>query len=453
MKCRARSSSVSLQWYLVLSTAIFATAVATHATATEAIAAFIGDPMRDARCFAKCYRQIAAKQPICYSGCLNERWINKPGECPVGDLDSVASLDRPCLEQCSSDDFCHAEYKCCRHSCGITCQLPVGLADHRPGLPDVPKIVAVSDYGKALAVEWSAPSPDTTVGHVTYLVQERHHVGVTYVPERMTTWAMVTRSDRIREQFRQLHLPGRWFQFRVAAINENGTSGYSPPSEPFFIDIGSHVDPPGPPQDLMVSSLKWINKEYQQCVLSWKPPAESVLPVRKYKVFISVQDGPHVYHKRNVVPADILRFTIKKLNSNSEYFLQVQAISEFGRKRFAGQKASTTLKTKGKKILNPKPITGLKIVVIGNPDKRNLINARLSWRPVTLALKKFHYTLSWSSKDCNDESKPLRVRTPVPYFDLFSLKPQCEYVIIVSTTFNGSKYVGSFNFTPTVLKL
>jgi anosmin-1 len=103
----------------------------------------------------------------------------------------------------------------------------------------VPKIVAVSDYGKALAVEWSAPSPDTTVGHVTYLVQERHHVGVTYVPERMTKWAMVTRSDRIREQFRQLHLPGRWFQFRVAAINENGTSGYSLPSEPFFIDIGS----------------------------------------------------------------------------------------------------------------------------------------------------------------------------------------------------------------------
>lgn len=67
----------------------------------------------------------------CYSGCLNERWI-KPGECPVSDLDSggsVVSLDRPCLEQCSFDDFCHAEYKCCRHSCGITCQPPVGLAD------------------------------------------------------------------------------------------------------------------------------------------------------------------------------------------------------------------------------------------------------------------------------------------------------------------------------------
>jgi len=106
------------------------------------------------------------------------------------------------------------------------------------GLPDVPNVVAVSDYGKALAVEWSAPSQGTSAGHVTYVVQERHHVGAAYVPERMTTWAMVTRTDRTREQFRQLHLPGRWFQFRVAAINENGTSGYSPPSEQFFVEIG-----------------------------------------------------------------------------------------------------------------------------------------------------------------------------------------------------------------------
>lgn len=70
-----------------------------------------------------------------------------------------------------------------------------------------------------------------------------------------------------------------------------------------YIYFVADVDPPGPPQDLKVSSLKWTNKEYQQCVLSWAPPAESVLPVRKYKVFISVRDGPHVYHKRNVVPA------------------------------------------------------------------------------------------------------------------------------------------------------
>lgn len=59
MSYRVRSSSVSLQRYLALSTAIFASV----AVAADAVAAFVGDPVRDARCFAKCYRQIAAEQP------------------------------------------------------------------------------------------------------------------------------------------------------------------------------------------------------------------------------------------------------------------------------------------------------------------------------------------------------------------------------------------------------
>lgn len=107
------------------------------------------------------------------------------------------------------------------------------------GLPDEPNVVAVSDYGKTLVVEWSRPAPEiAAAGHVTYVVQERHHVGAEYVPERMTTWATVTRTDKTREQFRQLYAPGRWFQFRVAAINENGTRGYSPPSEQYFVQLG-----------------------------------------------------------------------------------------------------------------------------------------------------------------------------------------------------------------------
>lgn len=107
------------------------------------------------------------------------------------------------------------------------------------GLPDVPNIVNVSDYRKALEVEWSSPASGiATAGHVTYVLQERHHVGIEYVPERMTAWLTVTRTDRTREQLRQLYAPGRWFQFRVAAINENGTRGYSSPSQQFFVPIG-----------------------------------------------------------------------------------------------------------------------------------------------------------------------------------------------------------------------
>lgn len=110
----------------------------------------------------------------------------------------------------------------------------------RAGLPDEPKVVRVvvvdvPDYGRTLIVEWTPPA--VANGHVTYLVQERHHVGAEYVPERMTAWTIVTRTDRVREHLK-LYAPGRWFQFRVAAINENGTRGYSPPSEQFFVQLG-----------------------------------------------------------------------------------------------------------------------------------------------------------------------------------------------------------------------
>lgn len=116
---------------------------------------------------------------------------------------------------------------------------PIVVVVFAPGLPDEPNVVAVSDYGKALVVEWTRPAPETAAaGHVTYVVQERHHVGAEYVPERMTAWATVTRTDRTREQLRQPYAPGRWFQFRVAAVNENGTRGYSPPSEQYFVQLG-----------------------------------------------------------------------------------------------------------------------------------------------------------------------------------------------------------------------
>lgn len=100
--------------------------------------------------------------------------------------------------------------------------------------------MAVSDYGETLTVEWSPPGPgDLTAGHVTYLLQERHHAGAAYVPERMTAWATVARTDETRGRLEQPpYAPGRWFQFRVAAINENGTRGFSAPSRPFFTELG-----------------------------------------------------------------------------------------------------------------------------------------------------------------------------------------------------------------------
>ncbi|XP_050532743.1 anosmin-1 isoform X2 [Daktulosphaira vitifoliae] len=397
--------------------------IAVDSCITVVYAESIGDSVREARCIAKCHHHPAPQQPKCYSSCLNEPWI-KPGGCPVADLDDV-SLDRPCLEQCSADDFCDGQR-----------------------LPDKPTVVAVEDYGKPLVVEWTPVDYDSNSHHVTYLLQERHHAGVKYVPERMTPWTIVTRTDKTREPLKRLQTVGRWFQFRVAAVNENGTRGYSQPCVPFFVDPGSPIEPPGPPENVKVSSLKWTNDDYQQCVLSWSPPANSALPIRKYKVYISEQDGYHLYHKRHVLPADILRFHIKKLNTNSEYFLQVQAISEFGRKKLAGQKASVTLKTEEKKLsVKMNKINGLKVVNYYNSTKNDLFNVKISWRPVSMTSKKLTYTLTCIPQNCKFDSKTFNATTIHPFFDMFSLNRMCKYLIIVSTNYDGSKHMASLTFS------
>ncbi|KAL3869856.1 hypothetical protein ACJMK2_042484 [Sinanodonta woodiana] len=44
----------------------------------------------------------------------------------------ILMLARTCTEGCSSDYDCYGSKKCCSHSCGHTCQNPVGLAE-KPG--------------------------------------------------------------------------------------------------------------------------------------------------------------------------------------------------------------------------------------------------------------------------------------------------------------------------------
>lgn len=78
--------------------------------------------------------------------------------------------------------------------------------------------------------------------------------------------------------------PGRWYQFRVAAVNENGTRGFSSPSQAFTTSHGPRT--PGLPQNLTVDTIQYYNKTFNG-ILRWKPPLQSDLPIQKYKVYWS----------------------------------------------------------------------------------------------------------------------------------------------------------------------
>lgn len=78
--------------------------------------------------------------------------------------------------------------------------------------------------------------------------------------------------------------PERWYQFRVAAINENGTKGFSEPSQPFQLSHGPRE--PDPPRNLTFDTLQYQNGTVNG-IIRWKPPVSSDLPIQKYKVYWS----------------------------------------------------------------------------------------------------------------------------------------------------------------------
>lgn len=68
---------------------------------------------------------------------------------------------------------------------------------------------------------------------VRYLVEERHLVGPRYLESRLSSWTVCHVSTKSHANLRGRLKTGHWYQFRVAAVNGNGSRGYSQPSRPF----------------------------------------------------------------------------------------------------------------------------------------------------------------------------------------------------------------------------
>lgn len=102
---------------------------------------------------------------------------------------------------------------------------------------------------RSIFIEWKAEDltggtgtgtgTGTGVGsNVLYVVEERHYTGRHYMESRMNEWSTCFRTAKRSQILRHFVKPGRWYQFRVAAVNENGTKGFSEPSIRFSISSG-----------------------------------------------------------------------------------------------------------------------------------------------------------------------------------------------------------------------
>ncbi|KAK2586531.1 hypothetical protein KPH14_011423 [Odynerus spinipes] len=190
------------------------------------------DSIRVARCDARCGNDHPDE---CMENCLASNY-SKPGYCP--DSAFMSPFEAVCLITCDGDSRCPELTKCCSHDCGITCMHPLGL-ENVTDLPPIPQNLQIRQQKSNLIhLTWrnigqAYQNDSNNIGDVRYLVEERHLLGPRYLESRLSSWTVRHVSTKPHATLRGRLKTGHWYQFRVAAINGNGSKGYSQPSRPF----------------------------------------------------------------------------------------------------------------------------------------------------------------------------------------------------------------------------
>ncbi|XP_059058552.1 anosmin-1 [Achroia grisella] len=399
-----------------------------------------------ARCDLMCIDVNKETRSKCRSQCKLQE--EKPGTCPAKD---TPKWEAACVEACNSDSQCDGTQRCCRHTCGSTCNEPVDLLT-LPGLPALPVMDKAKEKKRSVLIKWSDGVGDAAravPGRTLYLLEEQHHLGPKYEESRLGQWNLLLRTNKTKASLRNLLKPGRWYRFRVAAVSGAGTRGFSLPSAPFTPRRGPR--PPPPPKKLKVKPLKSENGTFT-IRLEWKEP-KSDLPVMRYKVFWSRRargvggelDSVLVNHQ--TVPKDQTSIEIKDLQANSMYFLQVQTISQFGLGKLRSDKAAVFYNTTGSNNYNQKQdspaqllrkrdrkIKGLKLhKVVWNNHK---LKAKISWdNAVNNNEERGKYYVYWRTQKCHNPKnakKDFSATTEETTFEIYELDYQCSYVVNVN---------------------
>lgn len=321
------------------------------------------DNLLIARCRSKCTN--TNDKMMCESTCIRDYLENssykKYGDCP---RDPQNRLQAICLDTCQSTDYhCPGVEKCCPHSCGMSCQSPIGL-NKVPGLPAVPVYVNLREAGRSIRmaeIHWDVAVEEEESSATYYVVESRHHIGISFAERKMendwqnhkaTMIYEIKRAGNLRRFVGELKLkPGRWYQVRVAAVNEKGTRGYSVVSKEF--QLSRKPNPPQPPKNLTLGPLvPGANGLYSRKIM-WGLP-RSDLPVEKYKIswslYLNATGGARngnssLFKEMATVSAPTRHYEIKGLQPNSIYYLQIHAVSVYGKRRLKSAACSELMNT------------------------------------------------------------------------------------------------------------
>uniref|UniRef100_A0A914L1Z2 Anosmin-1 n=1 Tax=Meloidogyne incognita TaxID=6306 RepID=A0A914L1Z2_MELIC len=209
--------------------------------------------------------------------------VNRSGHCPKLQTRQWIA-DTECSAFCDSDTDCAEIEKCCSFGCSRTCLVPK-LNDSR--LLPMPEGITVQERKRkrSAILRWvmkrMTPQHTSTYANL-FVIQWRWSLNKD--PETMTPWQTVMVRNKMYAILKHLLTPGRYYLFRVAAVNVYGTYGFSQPSHPPF-KLTKEVKSPSPPNNFTVLPLgdDIQSNTGEVAKIGWSPPISDI-PIKDYRL-------------------------------------------------------------------------------------------------------------------------------------------------------------------------
>ncbi|XP_036946286.1 anosmin-1a isoform X1 [Acanthopagrus latus] len=385
---------------------------------------------RKSNCREMCERAFPKKHWECVTSCefLQSVLEVKQGICPPPER--ASGFAAACVESCDSDRECSAQKKCCSNGCGHTCQSPKDLYRGAPLKPR--KELGFEELSSGqLEVRWSSRF-NISAEPVVYILQRRWNFGIQPSEDSATSWQVVAQTTEQRARLSDIR-PGRWYQFRVAAVNTHGTRGFTTPSR----HIHHSRDPSNPPapSELRVANMSFGPGRVVSARLQWSMPADLDVPVHHYKVSwswtaVGQPSASSLTKRRKTVRES--QVELDSMRSNRSYSVEVQAVSYWGQNQLKGPRAILHFTTQRSTSAAPKAPTG-DILDVGTPFYQDgRLQVHVYWQTSTDPSVE-SYRIQWGPEHCShNQTRPMeKTSTQDNFVSLQGLLFSCKYKVLL----------------------
>ncbi|XP_067116797.1 anosmin-1a [Osmerus mordax] len=393
---------------------------------------------RRSQCWDLCERSFQKKHGECLTSCefLQSVVVVKQGECPPPE--KASGFAAACVESCEEDGECSTLKKCCSNGCGHTCQPPKNLYKGAPLKPRKELIFQELPSGP-LEVRWSSRF-NVSADPVVYVLQRRWNYGIQPSEDAATPWETAAQTTQEKAWLADTRA-GRWYQFRVAAVNIHGTRGFTTPSR----HIHSRKDPSKPPvpSDLRVTNMTFGTGRVVFVRVQWAVSPDLDVPVHHIKVawsWTATEDATtsSKMKRRKTVRGWQDYVDLDSLRANRSYSVEVQAVSYWGQTPLKSPKASlrfsTQLKEERRASSSTTPVGPPSDVLdVGTPFYQGgQLQVRVYWQssPDPSIVR---YRVQWVPEYCrHNQTTPMeKVITQENFISLPDLLFSCKYKVLL----------------------